>query len=317
MIHPVLKEGFTEWEIIINPDLKFARAETVKKGIKRYWGYDPSNNSYKLMYIQYPKSTFNRADMERIIKKYETCKLCSIGKKFIKGKNNNTINMTYSIIDNLGRIPKIGRYISGNRYITEPIIMQILSTISRYPFAMTLKPLGKAIASILIGILGEVGVIFLIKNRVIQGEWANFFANYLTSTIEMPAKGGTLSLGLKDDIRALKSAVKSGNFYGIADSLLNEAGAIKRAMRGYGAKFKTAFAGIRRGGRRLRTTETTMPTKLRKRPFGNVKTASDYKYMDTAHRFREIGKFGNFGSGFRKERRFRESGDAVYAAMMT
>jgi len=313
MIHPVLKEGFTEWEIIINPDLKFARVEIVKKGIKRYWGFDPSNNSYKLMYIQYPKSAFNRTDMERIIKKYKTCKLCSIGKKFIKGKNNNTINMTYSIIDNLGRIPKIGRYISGNRYITEPIIMQILSTVSRYPFAMTLKPLGKALASILVGILGEVGVIFLIKNRVIQGEWANFFGNYLTSTLEMPAKGGTLSLGLKDDIRALKSAIRSGNFYGIADSLLNEAGAIKRAMRGYGTKFKTAFAGLKRGGKRLRITETTLPTKLRKRPF-TVKGASDYKYQDTAHRFREIG---TFGSGFRKERRFRESGDAVYASMMS
>ncbi|KKN15270.1 hypothetical protein LCGC14_0987890, partial [marine sediment metagenome] len=216
MTHPTLKEGFTEWEININQDLDFIRAEILKHGIKRYWGYDHISKTHKLMRVQYPKRFFSRADMERILPKYKKCKLCSVGKKFIKGKNNNTNNMTYSIIDNLGRIPKIGRYISGNRYITEPIIMQILSTISRYPFAITLKPFGKALASILVGILGEVGVIYLIKNKIVQGEWANFFANYLTSTLEMPARGGTLSLGFKDDIRALKSAIKSGNFYGIA-----------------------------------------------------------------------------------------------------
>lgn len=309
---PTLEEGFTEWEIIINPDLRFARAETWKHGIKRYWGFDPSNNTHKLMYVQYPKKIFSRDDMNRILPKYTGCKLCIVGKKFIKEKNNNTINMSYSIIDNLGKIPKIGKYISGNRYMTEPIIMNILSTISRYPFAMIFKPFGKALFSLLTGIIGEIGVAYLIKNNVIQGEWATFFANHISSAAEMPAKGGTLSLGMKDDIRSLKNALKTGNFYGIADSLLNEAGAVKRAVKGYGTSFKNAFANITRGGKRLRTVETTLPTKLRKRPFG-VKYAEDFKYLDTSHRFRDVS---NFGTGFRKERRFRESGDAVYASMM-
>lgn len=313
---PTLKEGFTEWEIIINPDLQFARAETWKHGIKRYWGFDPISKTHKLMYVQYPKRNFSRNDMKRILPKYKKCKLCTVGKKFIKEKNNTTINMTYSIIDNLGRIPKIGRYISGNRYMTEPIIMQILSTISRYPIAMFSKPLGKVLGSLAIGILGEVGVAYLIKNKIIQGEWANFFANYISSAGEMAARGGELSLGIKDDVRRLKNAIRGGNFYGIADSLLNEAGAIKRAIKGYGASFKNAFANIGiRGGRRLRTTETTLPTKLRKRPFGKkfaVKYAEDFKYRDTSHRFRDIS---DFGKGFRKERRFRESGDKVYNSL--
>nr|BDI55211.1 MAG: hypothetical protein [uncultured archaeon] len=311
MIYPILKSGFTEWEIIINPDLQFARAETWKHGIKRYWGFDPTTKTHKLIYVQYPKNKFSRDDMNRILPKYTGCKLCIIGKKFIKGKNNTTINMNYSIVDLFGKIPKIGSSITRNRFMSEPIIMNILSTISRYPIAMVFKPFGKALASILVGIAGEVGVAYLIKNNIIQGEWATFFANYISSIGEMPAKGGVLSLGYKDDLRRLKSAIKSGNFYGIADSLLNDAGAIKRAIKGYGTNFKKTFANIRRGGRRLRTTETTLPTKLRKRPFG-VKFAEDFKYKDTSHRFREIG---TFGSGFRKERRFRESGDAVYNAL--
>jgi len=80
MVFPFLKEGFTEWEIVINPDLKFARAETWKHGIKRYWGFDSIDKSQKLMYVQYPKSKYSRVDMMRILPKYKNCRLCLIGK---------------------------------------------------------------------------------------------------------------------------------------------------------------------------------------------------------------------------------------------
>jgi len=55
MVIPELKEGFTEFEIILNPNLKYARTTKEKYGIKRYWGYDVNSKTFKLMFVQYPK----------------------------------------------------------------------------------------------------------------------------------------------------------------------------------------------------------------------------------------------------------------------
>lgn len=305
MSFPTLKEGFTEWEVIINPDLKFARTETVKNGVKRYFGIDPITKNHKLMYIQYPKSHFSRNDMKRIVPQYKDCELCSVGKKFIKGKNNNRI-MNFSIIDLMGNIPLIGNSIVKNRFMTEPVVMQTLSTLTRYPLAVMNTELGKRLFSFLIGIGGLTAVRYLIKNKTIEGEWANFFANYISSAAEFNAQKLGSGFGVKDDLGKLKRAIKSGNFYGVADSLVNNPEKIKRTIKTIQSNFSKTF----RSGR-LRATENTMPNKLfsgKGQQFA-VKNAGDFKFTNTGKRFREIG---SFGAGFRKERRFRESGDAAY-----
>lgn len=314
MSYPTLKEGFLEWEIIINPDLDFFRVENWKHGIKRYWGYDYSDKSHKLMRVIYPKSNFSRNDMKRILPKYKDCKLCNIGKKFIKGKNNTSINMNLSIIDLLGKIPKIGSSISRNRYFTEPIVMQVIAAISRAPIAFYTTDFGKRLISFFAGLIGTAGVHYLIKNRVIQGEWASFFANYIASSAEPEARKEGDFFGVKDDWNRLKLGIKTGNFGTIANSMFTNisTSAIKRTiqgtLQGYGQKFKGVFNTFK--GRRLRITEGTMPIKRR---FGNVKYAEDYGYEDkVGKRFRDISAFG---SGFRTQRRLRESGDAVYAAI--
>jgi len=316
MIHPTLKEGFTEWEVIINQDLQFIRSEIWKHGIKRYWGYDKNSETQKLMFVQYPKKLFSRKDMERILPKYNKCKLCQVGKKFIKGKNNNTsIMVNYSVVDLFGKIPKIGNSITKNRDMSQPIIMQLLSTITRYPIAIIFKPLGKRLVSLFLGIVGEVGVAYLIKNNVIKGEWADFFANYISSSVEMAGKSASLSLGAKDDLRRLVGSIKAGNFAGISDSLLNKMPTIRKAIKGYGTSFKNAFNNSTRRGR-LRTTENTLPIgkivgkKLFKNYGSQPSYADDFKYTDTSKRFKTTSEFG---SGFRTKRRFKVSSDRLYA----
>ncbi len=95
--HPTLKEGFLEWEVIINPDLKFVGTETLKNGVKRYFGLDPITKKQKLMYIQYPKSHFSRSDMKRILPQYDGCKLCKIG-KHISISNTSYLSSSTDII---------------------------------------------------------------------------------------------------------------------------------------------------------------------------------------------------------------------------
>jgi len=306
MSHPTLKEGFLEWEIIINPDLKFSGTETLKNGVKRYFGIDPITKKSKLMYIQYPKSHFSRSDMKRILPQYKHCKLCSVGKKLIKDKSY-TKNMNFSIVNLLGFIPYIGNTIVKNRFITEPVVMQLFSTLTRYPLAIMNTELGKRLFSLLIGVGGLTAVKFAMKTGNVQDEWSNFFANYISSAAEMNAKKGVLSLGIADDLGKFKRAIKSRNIYGVADSLVRNPVAIKRAVKNITGNFSNVF----RSGR-LRATENTMPNKLFNSNKYTVKNASDFKYTDTAHRFREIG---TFGKGFRKERRFRESGDAAYLGL--
>ena len=188
---------------------------------------------------------------------------------------------------------------------------------------MTLKPLRKALVSTLIGIVGLTGVSYAMKDITLKSEWANFFGNYIASLFEMPASP-TGAFGVRNDLRSLKSSIKAGNFYGIADSLLQNAGSVKRALRGYGGGIKGAFGkafNALRGGR-LRTTENTLPTgKIigqglfgRKSGQFDVKYAEDFKYTDTSGRFKDVSKFG---SGFRSKRRLRESGDSAYASMMS
>jgi len=314
MSHPILKEGFTEWEVIINPDLKFTRAEKWKHGIKRYWGYDFADGHHKLMFVQYPKSKFSRKAMKSIIPKYDRCELCTVGKKFIKAQNNNKIIMSKSVIDLFGKIPKIGNAITRNRYMSQPIIMQLIATLTRYPIAIAFKPLGKRIVSLVIGLVGEVGVAYLMKNKVIKGEWADFFASYISSSAEMAGKGSSLSLGVRQDMGKLVRSIKAGNFAGISDSLLNSMPSIRRAVKGYGNSFKSMFNSMRSG--RLRTTENTLPIgklvgKKLFKDYGKAAAfADDFKFTDTSKRFRSSSEFG---SGFRAKRRLRESSDRLYA----
>ena len=309
----ILKEGFTEFEIIINPDLKFARTEILERGVKRYYGLDPTDKSHKIMYVQYPKSNFSRSDMNRILPQYKDCKLCSVGKKLIKGKNNIT-NMDYSIINLMGKVPLIGNSITQNRYMTEPVVMQAFSTLTRYPIAILTTELGKRLLSLFIGAGGIALVHYFVKNNIVKGEWANFFANYISSAAEFNAQKAGDGFGVKDDLGKLKRAIKSGNFYGIGDSLLSNPAKIKRTIstiQSNFSKFQADFSNVFRSGR-LRATENTMPNKLFSGGQGNkfaINQAGDFKYTDTGKRFKDIS---NFGAGFRKERRFRESGDAVY-----
>ena len=67
-------------EVVLNPDLKYFRTETKKKGVKWLWGFDELAKKYKLMYARYPKVFFNKGDMKRIIKNYYTCPNCLFGK---------------------------------------------------------------------------------------------------------------------------------------------------------------------------------------------------------------------------------------------
>ncbi|KKM89500.1 hypothetical protein LCGC14_1248140, partial [marine sediment metagenome] len=181
-----------------------------------------------------------------------------------------------------------------------------------------LKPLGKRLASLAIGILGEVGVAYLIKNQIIQGEWAEFFANYITNSMEYPAQGNS-AFGVRQDVKRLMQSVKAGDFAGISDSLINKMPVIRKVVRGYGTSFKNMFNNsVRRG--RLRTTENTLPTGkiIGKKLFpdnlgrkgSHVNYADDFKYTDTSKRFRASSEFG---SGFRTKRRFRVSSDRIYA----
>ncbi len=309
MPHPTLKEGFTEWEIIVNPHLEFSGTETLTNGVKRYFGIDPITKKQKLMYIQYPKSHFSRSDMKRILPQYRHCKLCKIGKpvlekKLIKDKSY-TKNMNFSIIDLMGKVPLLGNSIVKNRFMTAPVVMGGLATLTRYPLAIMSTEFGKRMLSLLIGAIGLTGVRYAMKSGNVQGEWANFFANYITSAGEVNAQKTGFGFGVKDDLAKLKRAIKSRNMYGIVDSFVVNPEKIKRTLKTIQSNFSNTF----RTGR-LRATENTMPNKLFKSNKYTVKNASDFKYTDTAaRRFREIG---TFGKGFRKERRFRESGDAVY-----
>jgi hypothetical protein len=272
--------------------------------------------------------------MERILPQYKSCPNCQIDKKFINSKNNN-INMSmdirnFSIVDLLGKIPAIGQYIARNRDISEPIIMQLLATLSRYPVSILMTDLGKRIISFIIGIAGTAGTVAIArklgKNPNVESEWIQYFTNMITSAAEMPAQGG--SFALKDDLRKLQQGITSGNFYGVSDALmksgteakqaLEEAmpefgGSIGNSLESFGQKIKQGFNNI--FGTRFRMTENTLPEQPRqfsgssRTPKLGVKEASDYQYRGTEDRFKDVS---NFGQGFRSKRRLRESGDLLY-----
>lgn len=331
MARPKLKEGFTEWEIEINPDLKFARAETWKKGIKRYWGFDPVGGRFKLMFVQYPKSKFSREDMNRILPKYSSCPNCTLGKKFINSENNNK-NMSmdlrnFSVVDLFGKIPAIGDKITQNRDISEGLIMQLLATISRYPISILTTDLGKRITSFIVGLIGIPATLKLAKGANVQSEWLEYFTNMISSSAEMNGRDG--SFGVEQDIAKLRRAITSGNFYGVSDALLKNNTQVKNAIdslvsnmnfgnvggaiNDFGNKVKDFF-GKAFGINRLRTTEGTISSLPKrsyqpKTPQLSVKEANDYRYIGTEDRFRDISKFG---AGFRSQRRLRESGDLLY-----
>lgn len=321
---PQLGQHGTFWKVIINPNLPTARKTRWKKGIIRVWG--KSGKEEKLKFVFYPKSNFSRDDMMRILPKYESCPNCTIDKKFINTKNNN-INMSmnirnFSIVDLFSKIPAIGSYIARNRDISEPIIMQLLATLSRYPISILMTDLGKKLTSFIVGVAGVAGTVKLAKSASVRSEWTQYFTNMITSAAEMPAQGG--SFGIQDDLRKLKQAITSGNFYGISDALIENTAQAKQTIKSinpfsggsladFGNKIKQSFSNL--FGRRLRLTENTLPEKprafkgsSRTSRFG-IKEASDYQYRGTEDRFKDVS---NFGKGFRSKRRLKESGDLLY-----
>jgi hypothetical protein len=325
---PQLGQHGSFWNIIINPNLPTARKTRWKKGIIRVWG--KVGNDEKLKYVFYPKDRFSRADMERILPQYESCPNCQIDKKFINSKNNN-INMSmdirnFSIVDLLGKIPAIGKYIARNRDISEPIIMQLLATLSRYPTSILMTDLGKRLVSFIVGIAGTAGTVAIArelgKNPNVESEWIQYFTNMITSAAEMPAQGG--SFALKDDLRKLRQGITNGNFYGVSDALVKQGSQAQQAVKealpnfggslaNFGQKIKQSFNNL--FGNRFRMTENTLPEQPRqfsgssRTPKLGVKEASDYQYRGTEDRFKDIS---NFGQGFRSKRRLRESGDLLY-----
>lgn len=316
-----LKEGIREWEIIINPDLKFARAERWKKGIKRYWGYDPTNKKEKLIFVQYPKSRFTRADMERILPEYEDCKLCVVGQKFKYAKNDNK-NIMMSIVDLLGKIPKLGKYVTNNRKLSEDMIMQILATVTRYPISMWTSPTGKRVLSFIIGVIGAPVAYKYIRNMNLKSEWTTFFSNFLSSSLEMNSDG---SFGAQSDLKRMAKNLMKGNFGAMFNNTFADPATIKQELRRItrGMSFDNLFdfSGLKAGfdalfnrGGRLRKTEGTIPDQVPKLG-SEIKTAGDYQYVGTADRFRDVSDFkrkGSFGSGFRSKRRLKESGNKLY-----
>lgn len=343
MVKPKLKEGYTEWEVIINPNLKYLRTENMDKGVKRYWGIDSNTNRQKLMMIQYPKSIFSRSDMKRIIPKYKTCPNCIIGKKLINTKNNNknmalNINLPqaeeFSIINTLGRIPKVGSAITRNRVLSEKIVMQGLATISRYPLAWITTDLGKRVVSFLIGLVGIPVVYKLVKSSDMKSEWLEYFTNMLTHSIEMDAIKQGSGFGVEEDIARLIQSVRAGNFAGVGDALIKNQAEIKAQIQRvipqmsmnvpslnnfsasiaqFGNNIQSFFENTFRVGR-MRLTETTIPKDSihlggSKGHKFNIKEASDYRYVGTEDRFRDIS---NFSKGFKSSRRLTESSDAIY-----
>lgn len=324
---PQLGQHGSFWNVIINPNLPTARKTRWKKGIIRVWG--KVGNDEKLKYVLYPKNKFSRADMERIIPQYESCPNCQIDtkdKKFINSKNNN-INMSmnirnFSIVDLFSKIPAIGKYIARNRDLSEPIIMQLLATLSRYPTSILMTDLGKRLVSFIVGVAGVAGTVRLAKSASVRSEWTQYFTNMITSAAEMPAQGGNFAL--KDDLRKLKQGITSGNFYGVSDALMKSGTRAQRAIKdalpnfggslaNFGRKIKQSFSNL--FGSRLRLTENTLPEQPRqfegrsRTPKLGVKEASDYQYRGTEDRFKDVSKFGQ---GFRTKRRLRESGDLLY-----
>ena len=309
MPRPKLKDEGNFWEVVINPDLEFFRAEQWKRGIKRFYGWDPKTKTQKLMFVHYPKSEFSRSDMKRILPKYDSCPLCTVGKKFINGKNQD-INMTPTVIDVFGKIPVVGNWISKNRDVTEPAIIQLLASLSRYPVTLFATPAGKALISFLTGIGGLAATHYLAKSPDSRREWADFFANYLANSIELQKSGG---YGIKAGLVKMINSIRAGNFSGAFNNVF-EPGAIAKAkakLRGLGFDFKNFFDAFRGG--RLRLTETTIPVKTLPKLGTEVKYAEDYGYIDTSKRFRDIS---DFGRGFRSKRRLRESGDILYSELV-
>lgn len=343
MVNPKLKEGYTEWEVIVNPNLKYLRTENMDKGVKRYWGIDTKTNRQKLIMIQYPKDKFSRKDMKRIMPKYKTCPNCTFGKKLINTKNNNknmalNINLPqakeFSVIDNLGKIPKIGTTIVRNRVASEKIVMQLLATLTRYPLSIATTDLGKRIISFIVGLVGIPVVNKYIRSANMKSEWLEYFTNMMASSIEMTGKGGNV-FGVNDDVARLVHNVKAGNFAGIGDALIKNQAEIKSQIKRivpqmsmggnptlnkfsaglaqFGNQIQSFFENTFRVGR-MRLTETTIPKDSihlggSKGHKFNIKEASDYRYVGTEDRFRDVSAFSK---GFKSSRRLTESSDAIY-----
>lgn len=330
---PKLKRIGNDWVILIprNLHLEIVKEEIDKKnGIKRVWG-KAEEDKFKLVQIYYPISNYSLDDMTKILKKYDSCKLCRIGKKnlkFINEKRNiksmsleNYKMKERSVVDLLGKLPRIGSKITGNREISEKWIMQSLATITRLPVDLYAQTLFKKIISLSVGIGGTALVAKLIKDSNVRSEWLEFFANWGANVFDpTPEQLNELAA----NINQLKSAVRNRSFYGVKSSLLKDPKQVSQAIKNitgaiglgsFGNKFGKISDMIRgfarpRGGGRVRISEGTGAAgkgsiALQKGFRSSPKMASDYGYIDTSRRFRDVSKFSK---GFVSDRRFRQSG---------
>jgi hypothetical protein len=229
-----------------------------------------------------------------------------------------------SVIDIFGKIPMLGKYISGNREIFEKAIMQSLAALSRYPINKFTTNLGERVLSFIIGV-GGVGLVNkFIRSGSARSEWLEFFSNYIARTFE----GGNESargFGAAEDAKRALRNLKRGNFAGVGDAMFQNVSQIKAELRrlksraGFGSllNFGDKIANFFRKGW-LRTTEGTYPEREQLEFRGgrsNVAQAGDYKYEGRNDWFRHSDKFSKpkgFGRGFRTGRLFKESGSAVY-----
>jgi hypothetical protein len=313
------------WQVTIdeNQDLRYYEKTIVrgKKGVKivRIWGKAPDGNP-KLKTIFYPKSAYSLDKMNKLMKKYDDCNLCKIGRtnlKFINNKNNIKNMKQFSIINGIGKIPKVGPMVSRNEPLTRPIIMQSLATISRLPMDMVLPEVLRKIAYLGIGGVGAGLAYKKISDPQMQSEWIDFFANYIAMVFDpTPAQMNKMASEI-NQIRAaistrsmapFKATFASGSEIKMAVNNLKNAIGLGSLSFGLGRAFgKLGF----NWKKQLKVSEGTGPSsraysrEMAKGFHATSNVAEDFGYVDTSKRFKDISKFSR---GFDNKKRFRLAG---------
>lgn len=335
-MYPKLKEGFLQWEVQINPNLKFFRAESIGKGITKYWG-EHTDGRYYPMFAIYPK-TYTKSQMDEILERYKRCPDCQIGHDNLsfKYEKNNNRSMN-SIIEQLSRIPYIGSFIAKNKSFFKNSLLQGGATALRYPIKGFTTELGGRLACAGIGGIPTV-ILFILDNlgklnipEDLKDEIYTALISILMGAAEPVPSDSLGSYKLTDDVQKLKGAISTGQYFGVADALIQNPEKIKAAaqrlantvqMGNFAQKIANFFGGFnferaRQGW--LRLTEGTIGgrgtiplgggEKALGKSLGNFRgksqVADEFGFLDTSKRFREIS---DFSSGFKSKERFRMAG---------
>jgi len=315
-----LNELATRWEVIINR-LPYHKTE-VKKGRVIIWGRD--GNIMKINQVYYPKLFYSKERVQQLIKDYyQNCPMCYIGKSINNFKyQKSEYKIMSSLIDLLGKIPKLGDWITRNRRQSEEWLMQSLATLIRNPIQMSTTTFGSKIISLIVGLGGSAGVSYLLKGYPnLQNELLTFFANWGSNTLDpTPEQINEMAR----DIRKLKDAIRFGDFYGVADAIFRAPAGVEASVRNLANAVSPKLGNV---GMEFQSFVNNIPdplglkSKLRFRqvpvthtPFTpshsaggrlGVGVADDYQYIDSSKRFRRSDVFGK---GFFNERKFRQSG---------